>query len=147
MNSMFEERATVQDALLKRIKERLQTLEELQREMIEAENTGFLHFYRSDVRVYDLRRLAHQAALLFRTIAADGDLALSFEVILQDATLSRFDLTSSRMWIMSATPAITGFYHCKFFVEQHIRCGHELERSPDVPQAGWSAVLCLYCLQ
>jgi hypothetical protein len=147
MNGIFEERRASHDDLLNRIKDRLPALEELQQEMAEAEDIGFLHFYRSDPSVYDLRKLTAQAASLLRDIAADGELALSFEVIMQDATASKLDLTSSRMWILSATPTIAGFYHCRFFVERLVRYGHELEQSPDMLPSGWAAILCLYCLR
>lgn len=59
----------------------------------------------------------------------------------------RLDLRSSRMWILSALPVLTAFYHCQFLVDQHVRFGQEFERPPDVPPPGWATLLCLYGLQ
>jgi hypothetical protein len=145
MSSLFEWNNEAHKALLERIRAHLPQLEALQQEMIEAEPVGILHFYRSDPRVFELQPLSVRAMSLFRNIAANGELALSFEVIMQDTISSRLDLTSSRMWILGATPAINGFYHCKLFVEQHVRYGRELvEQPPGILPLCWAAVLSLY---
>jgi hypothetical protein len=132
------------DALLSRVKANLAALEALQQEMAEAEAVAILHFYNSNLGVYDLRLLVERAAALFRSISPDGELALTFELILQEAMSGRLDLRL-RIWVLSALPTLTAFYHCKFMVEQHMRAGRELERAPDSPPASWAALLCLYC--
>lgn len=134
------------DALLARVRASLPALEALQQEMAEAEAVGILRFYNSDLRVYDLRLLVERAGVVFREIAGEGELALPFEILVQDAAVDRLDLRNSRVWIMSALPVLTAFHHCQFLVEQHVRYGREMERAPDVPPVGWAALLCLYCL-
>lgn len=147
MSSLFEWSNEAHHALLARIRTHLPQLEALEQEMAQAEVTGLLRFYNSDPQVYDLRRLIQQAALLFRTIAAGGELSLQFEILLQDSSNSHFDLSSARLWIMCATPTLSAFFHCKFLVGQHVWACQESEHLPDSPPLGWVVLLRLYCLQ
>jgi hypothetical protein len=135
------------DALLARVKANLPVLEALSQELAEAEAAGMMRFYNSRMEVYRLWPPVERAAALFRKISPSGELALPFEIIVQSAADHRIDRGTSRAWIMGALPAITALHHCRFLVDEHVWAGRELERAPDVPAAGWSALLGLYGLQ
>lgn len=145
-SSLFTERNETRDALLERIKTCLPALEELQREMMEAELSGFFRFYHSDLRVHDLCLRVERAAGLLHAIAGEGDLALQFETIIQGAVDGRLDLTSARMWILSALPVLAAFAHCKTLVGMHLAVRRELMWSPDESTLAWATLLCLYGL-
>jgi len=134
------------DALLARVKANLPALEALQREVGEAEPLGLMRFYNSRMEVYRLWPLVERAAALFRDISPSGELALQFEIMVQGAAEARLDRRTPRAWIMATLPLVTLLHHCRALIDEHVRAGREIERAPDVPSAGWAALLGLYGL-
>jgi hypothetical protein len=138
------------DALLSRIKECLPALEDLQKQIEDAEEAGVYWYYHSDPHVYGLQQYTESACSLFRQIASheEGNLALLFELIVREGTNRTPNLVvQSRVWIQDAAPIVSAYYHAKYFISQHIKYAKELENSPDTLPSGWAAILCLYELR
>lgn len=86
---------------------------------------------------------------MFARIAPTGcSLNHWFCEIIDEAINKSFDFQKTNpKWLMGTRPILEAFWHSKYFLEQMLHYGKELEESPQLLPSGWAAVLYLYDLR
>jgi hypothetical protein len=143
----FEEKHARDESLLAAIKERLPDLEALLEHFRSIEEDAVYRYYHQSFKVfYFLQPLIERARALFEEIApTDAPLDAWFAAICEDALEHSFEMARTNAnWESEARPILEAFWHCKYFLEQMVASGRELDEAPEVLPFGWAAVLCLY---
>jgi hypothetical protein len=142
------------DDLLAAIKAHLPQLEQLLERINDmwCYEDGVYRFYHQSFKVYSLQACTTEATELFENIGkATGlerfNLNPYYRQIVRDGTGITFKEEHNRIWSEVARPIVEAFLHAKYFVEMHVKYGHELERAPQPMPSGWAALLCLYNLR
>lgn len=134
------------DALLATIKARLPEIEKLLGTFHSNEEDAIYRFYHQSFKTFHLQSLITQARDLFVRMPPDGvPLNAWFSGICEGALNHEF--VSGRTnadWLCETRPLLEAFWHCKYFLEQTLRYGQELEVAPQMLPSGWAAILCLY---
>ena len=106
-------------------------------------------FYHQSFKVFSASSQIKQAKELFERLAPDScPLNDWFRAIADDAIGKEFDAAqTNQFWQAETRPILEAFWHSKYFLEQMLRFGRELEKSPNILPSGWAAVLYLYNLR
>ena len=64
--------------------------------------------------------------------------------IVAEGTNLSFKLEHNQEWDKYTRPQVEAFFHAKFFLEQLIACGKDLEEAPMMLPSEWAAVLYLF---
>ena len=70
-----------------------------------------------------------------------------FLAIIQAGTGKKFRASHNRRWNTHTLPQLQAFWHAKYFIEQMIKYGKELDSPPQMLPSGWASVLYLYNLR
>ena len=135
------------EALLAAIKDRLPDLEPLLEHFRSIEEDAVYRYYHQSFKVFFfLQPLIERARALFEEIApTDAPPDAWFAAICEDALEHSFEMARTNAnWESEARPILEAFWHCKYFLEQMVASGRELDEAPEVLPFGWAAVLCLY---
>jgi len=134
------------DALLANIKAHLLETEKLLVGFHAAEEDGTYRFYHQSFKAFQLQPYIRRARDLFTRIAPDGaTLNAWFTAICDGAVGHEFDSgRTNDNWQVETRPVLEAFWHCKYFLEQMLRYGRELETAPQMLPSGWAAILYLY---
>jgi hypothetical protein len=137
------------DKLLANIKENQTEIENLDNVFKSLEEDYVYRFYHQSFKVFSAASQIKQAKELFERLAPDSfPLNDWFRAIADDAIGKEFDAArTNQIWIEETRPILEAFWHSKYFLEQMLRFGRELEKSPNILPGGWAAVLYLYNLR
>ena len=93
-----------------------------------------------------MQPLVRRARDLFAKISPDGaPLHPWFAAVCESALDHEFDSgRTNDNWLGETRPLLESFWHCKYFLEQMLRYGRELETAPQMLPSGWAAIMCLY---
>ena len=134
------------DTLLANIRAYLPELEKLVGEFHSYDEDGIYRFYHQSFKVFHLQPLVRRARDLFARLSPEGvPLHPWFTAICEQALDHEFD--SGRMndnWLNETRPLLEAFWHCRYFAENLLRYGRELDKAPLMLPSGWAAILCLY---
>jgi hypothetical protein len=147
---MFEnEEQKRHDALLANIKANLPEVEKLLASFHVEEEDGVYRFYHQSFKAFHLQPFVRRARDLFTRIAPDSaPLNEWFATICEGALDHEFvSGRTNANWMGETRPLLESFWHCKYFLEQMLRYGRELEAAPHMLPSGWAAILCLYDLR
>lgn len=132
--------------LLNQIKGHLSEIEGLHKIFCSLEEDYIYRFYHQSYKVFGAVNEIERAVQLFEKIAPDG-LSLNhwFRGIADEALGKTFEWqeTNSK-WLAETRPILEAFWQSKYFLEQMLTYGAELDESPKLLPSGWAAVLYLY---
>lgn len=134
---------------MNRIKDNLSEIESLYGAFVGFEEDYIYRFYHQSFKVFDAIEEVKNAKDLFEKIAPDG-IALNkwFCQIADDAIDKSFDSEKTNPnWLKETRPILEAFWHSKYFLQQMLKYGKELEENPQFLPSGWAAVLYLYNLR
>ena len=136
------------NALFLRIKARLPELEELARELGEAEEDGVYRFYHDSNKVFCLQDPVKAAFTLIKEIGGEDD-PPNFEYarIVEAGTAHQFSETTNENWEAETKPILEAFWHTKYFINMMVKYAKELETVERLVQPGMAAVLYLFELR
>jgi hypothetical protein len=136
------------DALFLRIKAALPELEEVARELEEAEEDGVYRFYHGSFKVFYLQDPVKKAFELIKKIGGEDDPPLfDYSRIVEVGTARGFRLETNDNWDAETRPILEAFWHTKYFVLNMIKYGKKLEKVEMPLDYGMAAVLYLYELR
>ncbi|CAN5289648.1 hypothetical protein BH20ACI1_BH20ACI1_24520 [soil metagenome] len=145
----MDKRQKQSDDILQAIKanfEEIQTLHEL---FAGLEEDYVYRFYHQSFKVFGMNDVVKQAITLFEKIAPD-EVKINdwFKKIANEAIEKEFDWQKTNpIWLKETRPILEAFWHSKYFLEQMLKYGNELDKSPQMLPSGWAAVLYLYNLR
>jgi hypothetical protein len=136
------------NTLFLRIKARLPKLEELARNLKEAEEDGIYRFYHGSNKVFFLQDPVKAAFTLIKEIGGEDD-PPNFEYarIVEAGTAHQFSETTNGNWEAGITPILDAFWHTKYFINMMVKYANELEAVESPLQPGMAAVLYLFELR
>jgi hypothetical protein len=136
------------NALFLRIKSRLPELEELARDLEEAEEDGVYRFYHGSNKVFFLQDPVKAAFSLIKEIGGESD-PPNFEYarIVEAGTAHQFSKTTNANWEAETKPVLEAFWHTKYFINMMVKYAKELETVERLVQPGMAAVLYLFELR
>lgn len=145
----MEKAQELSDNLLANIKENQTEIENLCLVFKTLEEDYVYRFYHQSFKVFGATGQIKQAKELFERLAPDScSLNDWFRAIADAAIGKEFDLAhTNQIWQAETRPILEAFWHSKYFLEQMLHSGRELEKSPDILPSGWAAVLYLYNLR
>ena len=137
------------ERLLDRIKINLPEIESLYRIFSGYEEDYVYRFYHQSFKVFGAIEEIKKAGDLFEKIAPDGiTLNEWYSRIADEAIGKSFDWEKTNpKWLDETRPILEAFWHSKYFLEQMLHSGTELQKSPQLLPGGWAAVLYLYNLR
>ena len=137
------------ERLLDRIKANLPEIESLYRIFSGYEEDYVYRFYHQSFKVFGAIEEIKKAKDLFEKIAPDGiTLNQWYSRIADEAIGKSFDWEKTNpKWLDETRPILEAFWHSKYFLEQMLHFGTELQASPQLLPSGWAAVLYLYNLR
>jgi len=137
------------ERLLDRIKANLPEIESLYRIFSGYEEDYVYRFYHQSFKVFGAIEEIKKAKDLFEKIAPDGiTLNEWYSQIADEAIGKSFDWEKTNpKWLDETRPILEAFWHSKYFLEQMLHFGTELQASPQLLPSGWAAVLYLYNLR
>jgi len=137
------------ERLLDRIKANLPEIESLYRIFSGYEEDYVYRFYHQSFKVFSAIEEIKKAKDLFEKIAPDGiTLNEWYSRIADEAIGKSFDWeTTNPNWLDETRPILEAFWHSKYFLEQMLHFGTELQKNPQLLPGGWAAVLYLYNLR
>ena len=137
------------EKLLSRIKANLPEIENLYSVFKSYEEDYVYRFYHQSFKVFGAIEEIKKARDLFEKIAPDGiSLNHWYCRIADEATRKSFDWEKTNpKWLDETRPILEAFWHSKYFLEQLLHYGAELQKSPQILPSGWAAVLYLYKLR
>lgn len=103
-------------------------------------------FYHYSFKVFGAIDAIKDSVELFERIALEGlSLNRMFQGIASEAMSKSFDEQKTNAnWVNETRPILEALWHVKYFLEQMLLFGSELEESPQLLPSGWAAVLYLY---
>jgi hypothetical protein len=136
------------NTLFLRIKARLPELEQLARDLEEAEEDGVYRFYHGSNKVFFLRDPVKAAFTLIKEIGGEDD-PPNFEYarIIGAGTAHQFGETTNENWDAETKPILEAFWHTKYFIGMMVKYGKELETVESPLEPGMAAVLYLFELR
>jgi hypothetical protein len=136
------------NALFLRIKSRLPELEELARNLEEAEEDGVYRFYHGSNKVFFLQEPVKAAFTAINEIGGEDD-PPNFEYarIVEAGTAHQFSETTNANWEAETKPVLEAFWHTKYFINMMVKYRRELETVESPLQPGMAAVLYLFELR
>ena len=136
------------NAVFLRIKARLPELEELARDLEEAEEDGVYRFYHGSNKVFFLQDPVKAAFTLIKEIGGEDD-PPNFEYarIVDAGTAHQSSETTNAYWDAETKPILEAFWHTKYFINMMVKYAKELETVERLVQPGMAAVLYLFELR
>ena len=130
------------NTLFLRIKARLPELEELARDLEEAEEDGVYRFYHGSNKVFFLQDPVKAAFTLIKEIGGEDD-PPNFEYarIVEAGTAHQFSETTNANWEAETKPILDAFWHTKYFINMMVKYAKELETVEMMVEPGMAAVL------
>jgi hypothetical protein len=103
------------NTLFLRIKARLPKLEEVARDLEEAEEDGIYRFYHGSNKVFFLQDPVKAACTLIKEIGGEDD-PPNFEYarIVEAGTAQQFSETTNETWEAETKPILDAFWHTKY---------------------------------
>lgn len=137
------------EKLLDRIKANLPEIESLYKIFVGYEEDFVYRFYHQSFKVFGAIEEIKKARDLFEKIAPDGiNLNGWYSQIADEAIGKSFDWEKTNpKWLDETRPILEAFWHSKYFLQQMLHFGTELQASPQLLPSGWAAVLYLYNLR
>jgi len=135
--------------LLANVKNKLPELEKLL-EKVKSEwsyEDGVYRFYHHSFKVFNLQILTNEIVHNFRELNPNGfykKLNPDFEQIYAEGTGRTFCMDDNGRWLNVTRPIVEAFLHAKYFLEQAVKYGKELEEAPSILPSGWATFLYLY---
>ena len=133
--------------LLENIKKRLPELKKLQKGINEDSCYGDLiyRFYHSSFKVYWIQGCTTKIVNILKELAPKNCTFNSdFEQIFKEGTNIKFKHKHNRNWHRYVRPQLEAFFHAKYFLDQVIKYGKELDKVPECLPGGWAGVLYFY---
>jgi hypothetical protein len=123
-------------------------LEELARELEEAEEDGIYRFYHGSNKVFFLQDPVKAAFTLIKEIGGEDDPPNSeYARIVEAGTAHQFSETTNENWEAETKPVLEAFWHTKYFINMMVKYAKELETVEMMVQPGMAAVLYLFKLR
>ena len=137
------------EKLLNQIKANLSEIESLCRVFGSCEEDYVYRFYHQSFKVFGAIEEIKKAKDLFENIAPDGiTLNEWYSQIADEAISKSFDWEKTNpKWLDETRPILEAFWHSKYFLQQMLHFGAELQESPQLLPSGWAAILYLYNLR
>lgn len=143
--------------LLANLKQNLPDLEKLL-EKVSSEwgyEDSVYRFYHHSFKVFNLQEHTREIVKTLRKLApkrTHEDLKYynyeefnkDFMQIFYEGTANTFTNHDNDRWLHSTRPIVEAFLHAKFFLEQAVKYGKELEEVPRSLPSGWAAFLYFY---
>jgi hypothetical protein len=123
-------------------------LEELARNLEEAEEDGVYRFYHGSNKVFFLQEPVKAAFTAINEIGGEDD-PPNFEYarIVEAGTAHQFSETTNANWEAETKPVLEAFWHTKYFINMMVKYRRELETVESPLQPGMAAVLYLFELR
>ena len=150
INEFWERRKKDSQTLLHRIKARLPELERVWEEHVAdhwAEEDMVYRYYHQSYKVYSIQTDAEAIVNILQEVGHPRTLNNEFLAIIQAGTGKKFRASHNRRWNTHTLPQLQAFWHAKYFLEQMIKYGKELDTAPNCLPSGWASVLYLYNLR
>jgi hypothetical protein len=150
INEFWERRKKDSQTLLHRIKARLPELEQVWEEQVAdhwAEEDTVYRYYHQSYKVYGIQTNTEAMVNILREVGHPRALNGDFLAIIQAGTGKKFRASHNRRWNTHTLPQLQAFWHAKYFFEQMIKYGKELDTAPQCLPSGWASVLYLYNLR
>ncbi len=137
---------TIKDEqLLNQIKFNFDEITALHRVFIGFEEDFVYRFYHQSFKVFGAVDLIKEAKDLFDKIAPEGWLLNDWYCqITEEALGKKFHSGTNSVWLVETRPILEAFWHSKYFLDQMIVSGGDLDHAPRMLPSGWAAVLYLY---
>jgi hypothetical protein len=132
--------------LFKNLKKKIKVLELLKSQTF-AEEDRVYRFYHGSFKVYDLQERTLAIVEALQSLLPKHPLNDWFLQIVGEGTGKAFKMEHNRKWLQVTRPIVEAYFHAKYFLEQGIRFGKELEYPPTLLPSGWAAFLYLYNLR
>jgi hypothetical protein len=150
INEFWERRKKDSQALLHRIKARLPELGQIWEEHVadqRAEEDMVYRYYHQSNKVYGIQTDTEAIVKLLQEVGHPRALNSEFLAIIQAGAGKKFRAEHNRRWNTHTLPQLQAFWHAKYFLEQLIKYGKELDTAPNCLPSGWASVLYLYNLR
>lgn len=134
------------EKLLVSLKEKLPELEKLL-EKVSSEwhyEDMVYRFYHQSFKVYRVQNDTQCIVEVLQSLAPDTKLNKRFLEILADGLNKNFEHSHNNNWGKHTRPLLEAFFHAKYFLEQAVKYGKELEKAPDLLPSGWAGFLYLF---
>jgi hypothetical protein len=146
-----EEIQRLNGELLKNIKSRLPELEKLLNSINEDHTYGDMiyRFYHGSFKVYWIQDVTEKIVKILKELAPIEvkEFNWMFEEIFKKGTGKKFSSKHNESWMTHTQPLLEAFFHAKYFLEQAVRFGKELEEAPTGLPSGWAGLLYFYNLR
>jgi hypothetical protein len=132
--------------LLRRIKLRLQELENLLTEVEGPDGIeyGFYRFYHESSKIDRMMGFTYLIVQELRALLPERELNLWFTTIVAEGTRCEKTSTVGDAWAAETRPVLEAFFHAHMFLKLACLCGRNLRTPPKVMPCGWAALLYLY---
>lgn len=150
INEFWERRKKDFQTLLYRIKARLPELEQVWEEHVAdhwAEEDMVYRYYHQSYKVYGIQTDTEAIVNILQEVGHPRPLNSEFLAIIQAGTGKKFKASHNRRWNTHTLLQLQAFWHAKYFLEQMIKYGKELDTAPQCLPSGWASVLYLYNLR
>lgn len=102
-------------------------------------------FYHHSFKVYRLQDHTEAIVKAFRGLAPEEvTLNKRFMGIVEEGTGKVFKMDHNHDWDVHTRPIVEAFFHAKYFLEQLVKYGEELETAPRMLPSGWASCLYLF---
>jgi len=116
--------------LLVSIREKLETLRELQRsadDVWSAEDLVY-RFYHGSFKVYAIQTLTQRIVSELALLAPHLSFTSQFEEIFRNGTGRKFSESSNDHWSAEVRPLIEAYFHARYFLDMVVKYGETLQR-------------------
>lgn len=135
------------DELLANIKAKLPVLSNLLADMNGhwAGEDGIYRFYHHSFKVHlRLQPYIKDCVKHFEEMLPGATLNPMFKQIVDEALTKKFSMADNQNWMAATRVLPEAFFHCKYFLEQIVKYGTELDKAPNSLPSGWASVLYLW---
>lgn len=133
--------------LLRNIKGNLPKLEKLLERITDhwVYEDKVYRFYHHSFKVFHLRDYTKEIITALKDLLPGAEINPMFELIFEQGTAKGFNQkTTNWNWMSETRPILEAFFHAKYFLEQAVRYGKELDEAPHSLPSGWAGLLYLY---
>lgn len=144
----FEKHHIYANQLLTNIKENRSRIEGSLSHIKKVEGDLVYYFYHQSWDIFQYRTALEVNKALFESLSPDKKPLNSWFVsICETAIRKEFSDSTNANWASETQPILDAYWHTRYFLEQMLIAGEELETAPEILPYGWAAVLYLYNLR
>jgi len=138
-------RKAVETHVFQALKNQLPELKTLLASIDRTYEDKMYRYYHHSAKVYQLQDCTNIMVLAFGRLAPEEvTLNSRFMAIVNEGTGKVFEMDHNHAWSEHTRPMVEAFLHAKYFLEQLVKYGEELDSAPSLLPSGWASCLYLF---